>query len=360
MMHTIDRSIIKRLSVITLFVLVVLIFIFIILDFSNNSDDFTDKGAELYDVFTIYYLNYIPEMVRLVSPEAIFIACLILTGQMSERLEIAALKAAGVSLYRLLLPFMIFSFVVAAGISYLDSTIVPNSNEKRIAFGNKYLKHSNKSVDRNDIYRQLSENDLMLVNYFDPNRNVAYQLNLYEFRNDSLKKLITSSRMEWVDSLQHWSILKPQIYKYHSYGIETLNRDDIDTTLNLYPRDLARRSSDIFQLTYEESKNYISSLERSGAGGVNLPKVQYYGRLYYPISILVVTLIGFSIASVRRKGGKGFYVAAGLLISFFYLAFMKLAEPFGSSGVIDPNLASLSPHLFFFLVALILLISARK
>lgn len=360
MFNKMDRSIIKRLSVITLFVLIVLIFIFIILDFSNNSDDFTDKGAEMYDVFTIYYLNYIPEMIRLVSPEAIFIACLILTGQMSERLEIAALKAAGVSLYRLLAPFLIFAVVVAAGISYLDSTVVPNSNEKRIAFGNKYLKNSNKSVDRNDIYRQLSSNDVMLVNYYDPNRNVAYQLNLYEFRNDSLKKLITSSRMEWNDSLRHWSILKPQIYNYHINGIDRYNRDDIDTTLNVYPRDLARQSSDIYQLTYEESQDYISALERSGAGGVNLPKVQYYGRLYYPLSILVVTLIGFSIASVRRKGGKGFYVAAGLLISFFYLAFMKLAEPFGSSGVIDPNMASLSPHLFFFLVALILLLSARK
>jgi len=355
-----DRYLLWRLFVITLFVLVVLLFIFIILDFSNNSDDFADKGADLYEVFTIYYLNYIPEMIRLVMPEAVFIACLIQTGQMSERLEIAALKAAGVSLYRLLVPYLVFAILMAGTISYMDSRIVPKSNAKRIDFGNKYLKKSSSSLERNDIYRQLGPKSVLMVNYFDPGRQIAYKVDMFNFEQNTLQKHITTSRMEWVDSLRHWQLLTPDISIYKPEGVYTSNHPDIDTTLGVLPRDLARRSSDIFQLTYEEARNYIESLERSGAGGINLPKVQYYGRLCYPISIIIVSIVGFAIASVRRKGGKGFYVAAGLLISFFYLAFMKLAEPFGSSGAIDPLMATLTPHLFFFLIGIILLLLTRK
>ena len=86
-----DRYIIRRLISITSLVLVVLIFIFIIIDFSENSDDFTDRGATMGEIWGDYYINYIPEMIRLVLPLAIFSACLYLVGQLSERLEITSL-----------------------------------------------------------------------------------------------------------------------------------------------------------------------------------------------------------------------------------------------------------------------------
>lgn len=79
-----------------------------------------------------------------------------------------------------------------------------------------------------------------------------------------------------------------------------------DTTLSILPQDLARSTSDIYQLSYREAVDYIESIKRSGAGGVNIPTVQYYGRLAYPLSIIVVILIGFAVASVRRRGGKVF------------------------------------------------------
>jgi lipopolysaccharide export system permease protein len=136
--------------------------------------------------------------------------------------------------------------------------------------------------------------------------------------------------------------------------------DSSDTTLNILPRDLARTTSDIYQLTYPEAVNYIASIERTGANKAELPQVQFYGRLAYPFSILVLTIIGFAIASVRRPGGRGFHIAAGLTISFMYLALMKVIEPFGGQGAIPPLLAAILPHLLFFLLGIGLLVTARK
>jgi lipopolysaccharide export system permease protein len=106
--------------------------------------------------------------------------------------------------------------------------------------------------------------------------------------------------------------------------------------------------------------DYIASIRRSGAGGIEIPQVQFYGRLAYPFSIIVVIIVGFAFASVRRRGGKGIYLAAGLTISFLYLAFMKIIEPFGHYGTLSPELAATLPHIFFFVVGLGLLIEAKK
>ena len=145
-MKHLDRYIIRRLISITSLVLVVLIFIFIIIDFSENSDDFTDRGATMGEIWGDYYINYIPEMIRLVLPLAIFSACLYLVGQLSERLEITSLKAAGVSLYRLFIPYLMFGLISAVGVSALDAWIIPASNAQRIQFEEQYIKQKNEQV----------------------------------------------------------------------------------------------------------------------------------------------------------------------------------------------------------------------
>lgn len=360
MIKKIDRYIFIRLLVVTLFVLGVLIFIFIVIDFSENSDDFTDRGAELPEIFGVYYLNYIPEMIRLVAPVAVFVACIFLTGQMTERLEITALKAAGVSLYRLILPFIAFGLVTAAVISYLDGFVIPHSNATRIDFEQQYLREKSEDVDGNKIYRQESPNNLYRFNHFDDNSNTAYRVEVVRFDSDSVRKTIDIQRMKWQEESQRWLMLDVTERTFDQKGFQQIKRDTVDTLLNILPRDLARTTSDIYQLTYQEAANYIASIERSGAGSVGLPKVQYYGRLSYPVSILIVTIIGFAIACSRRKGGRGFYIAAGLSISFLYLAFMKVIEPFGSSGTLDPLTATILPHLFFFIVGIALFLTARK
>ena len=166
--------------------------------------------------------------------------------------------------------------------------------------------------------------------------------------------------MRWIDEEEHWQLTSVTEQVYSDSGYVETKSSGFDTTLTILPQDLARSSSDVYQLTYKEAKNYIESIQRSGAGGVNIPKVQYFGRLAYPFSIIVVVMIGFAVASVRRRGGKGIYIAAGLTFSFLYLAFMKIAEPFGYYGTITPEIAATLAHITFFILGLVLLITAKK
>ncbi|MDG5766674.1 LptF/LptG family permease [Balneolales bacterium ANBcel1] len=360
MIKKFDRLIFTRMLVITGFVTGLLIFIFIIIDFSENSGDFTDRGATLREIWYDYYLNYIPEMIRLVSPVAVFTACLWITSQMAARLEIVALRAAGVSLYRLLAPYLVFAVLMAGMVSYLDGYVVPASNAVRAEFEQRYIMNRTERLDRNRIFRQESPNRLMRINYYDIREKTGYRVSFYTFDNDKLVETMEAGRIIWKSDEQVWEIVNGTIKRFHGNGYEEITFDRRDTTLNLLPRDFGRTSSDVFQLTYPEIRNYLASIERSGAGGIAMPRVQFYGKLSYPFSIVIVTVIGVAIASIRHRGGRGVPLAAGLVISFLYLAMMKLAEPFGYTGAMDPLHAALFPHLFFLIVALAVLVGARK
>lgn len=360
MIRTFDRYIFWRMLVLSCFVTGLLIFIFIIIDFSDNSGDFTDRGATFGEILLDYYRNYIPEMIRLVSPVAVFASCLWITGQMARRLEIVALRAAGISLYRLMIPYVVFASMVAALVSYLDGYVVPQANAVRAEFEQRYILNRSERLDRNRLFRQNTPNSLLLINYYDVRERVAYRVTFYDFEDQELVRETQVGRMSWQEEEQVWRMFHVATRQFHSDGYHEFSVSEQDTVLNLYPRDFGRTSSDVYQLTYPEIRNYIASIERSGAGGIEMPRVQYYGKLSYPFSIVIVTIIGVAIASVRRRGGPGVYIASGLVISFLYLAFMKLAEPFGYSGVMDPMMAALLPHGLFFAVAMVLLITARK
>lgn len=340
--------------------LAVLICIFILIDFSENSDEFSDQGAALADIWNLYYLNYIPDMTRLVMPVAVFIAVLLLTGQMTERFEIIAIKASGISLYRLFIPFLFLGIILAGIVSYLDAYIIPASNAERIQFEQQYLGRSGERIDRGGIYRQDSDSTMININFYDATTNVGYRVYLIEFENDRISRVVNANRIMWVDSTSNWITDRARIRTFEENSIQEIETERELFNVNILPRDLARRTTDIYQLTYPDAREYLNAIERIGAGGIELPQVQLYGRMAYPISIITVCLIGFALAAQRRKGGKGFYLGAGLGISFIYLTMMKVIEPFGAAGTISPLFAAIFPHAFFLSVGVILLLVTKK
>ncbi|NBB77307.1 MAG: LptF/LptG family permease [Bacteroidetes bacterium] len=359
-MKKLNRYIFFRVLLITLFMLLVLICIYILIDFSENSDDFADKGAQLSEIWNRYYLNYIPEMTRLVMPVAVFTAVLFLTGQMTERLEIIAIKASGISLYRLVIPYLMVGLFLAAGVSYMDAYVIPVSNTERIEFEQEYISRSSERIDRGGIYRQDSDSTIININFYDANKNVGYRVYLMEFTGDRISRIVEANRIMWVDSTENWITDRAINREFGDGAVKEYETERQFFDINILPRDLARRTSDIYQLTYPEAVQYIRSIERIGAGDIELPKVQLFGRIAYPISIIIVCLIGFALAAERRKGGKGFYIAAGLFISFLYLVMMKVIEPFGAAGTLSPLFAAVFPHAFFLIVGITLLLITKK
>lgn len=361
-MTTFDWHIIRRLVTGYVFLIVALIVFFILLHYLEYIDDFLDRGATMREVFLVYYPSYIPEIVRLISPLALFLACVYLTGKLAQELQLVALQTSGVSLYRLLLPYLLVGFTVTGAMLWFNGWVVPVTNRTVLEFDQKHLKDAPRRIDVSNLHRQHRPGVLVTVRYYDRRDSVAHHVSLQQFDGGRrLVKRIDAPRMTWVDSLQVWRLRDATIRSFTEGQPERRRRvATLDTSLVVYPRDLARTERDVQAMTIPTAAEYVDALRRSGAGSLGRPLVHFHSKFSYPFANLILVLIGVPLAAVRRRGGQAVQLGLGLLTAFAYLALQKLTEPFGYAGDVSPLLVAWLPHATFLLVALGMLVQARK
>lgn len=365
-MTRLDRHIIARLLVASVLLTGLLIAFFIVLDYLEHVDDFMDRGATTRQVAFDYYLKYIPEIVRLTSPLAVFLATLYVTGRMAQSLQIVALRSAGVSLARLMVPYFLVGATVAVAMFGFNGWVVPHTQADVLDFQNRYLKRSPEPVENRQIYRQTAPGSVLTVGFYDRRETRGFRVSLQDFEDapDSLdaKRRLTrrldAVEMAWVDSLSVWRLREVTDRAFD--GSITRRHNLLDTTLAVLPRDLARTERDVERLTIPEARAYIDAMRRAGAEHLGRPEVTYYGKFSYPLANLLLVFVGVALASVRRRGGQAGVFGAGLLLAFSYLALQKLTEPFGYEGAMPPLFVAWLPHLVFGAIALLMLFSARR
>jgi lipopolysaccharide export system permease protein len=361
-MTTFEWHITKRLlKGFVLFVGALIVF-FIVLHWVEYSDDFLDGGATIREVFTVFYPNYIPEIIRLTSPLALFLSCIYLTGTLAQELQLTALQTSGVSLYQLMRPYVGVGLLVTAFMFGFNGWVVPRTNEVVVRYENEYLNPGQRTVETSEIHRRSGPNSILSVGYYDVDDKRAHDVSLQRFDGPSrLVSRIDADRMQWVDSLGAWR-MEDVTRRTFVAGQQQFKqpRASLDTTLQLFPRDLARSKSDVAAMTIPVASEYLAALRRSGVGELKQPLVAYYNKFAYPFANLILILIGVPIASVRRRGGQAVRFAIGLLVAFVYLSIQKLAEPLGYAGALSPALTAWLPHVTFAVVALVVFWWARK
>lgn len=362
-MTTFDRHIALRLVKGFAFFIGALILFFIVLHYVEYSDDFVDRGATLRQVFLVYYPNYVPEIVRLISPLALFLSSVYITGTMAQNLELVALQTSGVSLYRLMVPYLVVGVAVTGFMFWFNGWIVPTTQEVILRMDQEYIRDAARQIETSDIHRQNRPGHILSVGYYDRDDSTAHRVSLQRFAGGNrLVARTDASRMEWIDSLGVWRLTDATERIFDGSARLRLTRSNatIDTTLLVYPRDLARTGRDAEAMTIPAAAEYVSALRRSGAGSLGRPLVAYYTKFSYPLANLLLILISVPLAAVRRRGGQAVRIGLGLAVAFVYLALQKLTEPFGYSGDLSPLFAAWFPHAVFAAVALVMLWRVRK
>ena len=360
-MNRFDRHVAFRLLYSFAGLCAVLIVFFIVLHYVEFIDDFLDRGATMRRVFGVYYPAYVPEIVKLISPLALFLACVYVTGKLAQTLQLSALQTNGVSLYRLLTPYLLIGCVVTGSMFWFNGWIVPRTNRVVLQFERQYLKDAPRVVDVNDIHRQNRLGAYLTIAYYDQHNRIAHQVSFQRFSETHvLTQRIDAPSMTWIDSLSLWRIRNPVIRTFTGPTETRRLATHVDTVLEIRPRDLARTERDVESMTIPAASQHIRNLERSGAGEMGRTKVGYHTKFAWPAANLILVLIAVPLSAVRRRGGQALRIGMGLLTAFLYLALQKLVEPFGYTGALPPAIAVWLPHLLFLAGAIILLIRVRK
>ena len=135
---------------------------------------------------------------------------------------------------------------------------------------------------------------------------------------------------------------------------------EFDTLLALSPDDFEVDEWYKESYDYYEIQEFLKKEKEQGSGNLEEYEVESQRRTASAISILILTLIGATVASRKIRGGMGFHLALGVGISALYIVFLQISSTFSIKGSLDPIIGTNIPNLVFLIVALILIRLAPK
>ena len=141
--------------------------IFVLVDTVENLDNFIDSHLSI-SLIALYYTFYLPYILILTLPVSMLLSTLFSLGRLIGDNEITAMKASGVSFYRILVPLYIFSLFVGVFALIFTELVVPRANLVRQDI-KQYAKL--KKIDENAEFtlsfsqtREMDRHDVYLAN----------------------------------------------------------------------------------------------------------------------------------------------------------------------------------------------------
>jgi lipopolysaccharide export system permease protein len=361
-MRIIDRYIIRQFLLTSFFSLIAVIVIFVVIDAMEHLDDFLDQQAS-FNIILLYYLFFVPEIVKLVTPVALLLASLFVTARLSTQSELTAMKAGGISLYRLMVPYLLVAVVVSGASIYFNGWLVPLANKKKFDIGRVYLHKEVISASGANIYIQDSRTRILSLGYYDEGRTVATRVSIQDFDPQDLTRMvhrIDANNMSWDSTARVW-ILHAGMERTFENGVERIRVFDIQPAgkLNFDPEDLRKKQEKPDEMEYYTLKEFIESQQRAGQD-VARWQVDFYSKISFPFASVVVVLFGVPFSSIKRRSGTGVQLGISLLICFLYLIFMKISQVFGYNGDINPLLTAWLANIASLIAAVIVILRVRK
>ncbi|MFA5817280.1 MAG: LptF/LptG family permease [Bacteroidales bacterium] len=335
-----------------------IILVAVVFDFSEKVDDFISHKAPLSDILLQYYLNFIPFFSNLFSYLFVFVSVIFFTSKMSVHSEITAILSTGVSYRRLMVPYMVSAFLIAALSFLLSNYFIPYTSISRLEFEAKYLDKAYGSPER-DIHKQIDEGVFIYVENFARRNNWGGKFSIEKFEHGILKSKLMA------ESIRYDSINKT--WKIHNYWIrdidgikETITSGvSIDSALNLSPDEFNRNANVVEAMTTPQLKKFIKRELSRGHGDVYY-EIERHKRFAGPFAVFILTIIGVSLSSRKIRGGIGMHIGFGIALSFSYILFMQISKEFANAGDLAPWLAVWLPNFVYAGIAVVLYKLAPK
>lgn len=360
-MRIIDKYLVKQFIQTILFGLIAFTALFVIIDLMEKMDDFIDQSVPGNIVFE-YYLVFVPEILRLVIPVAVLLACLFTVGKLSTQNELTAIKSSGVSLYRFMAPFLLTGLFISMLSTAFGGYVVPAANKHKVYIEQNYMKKGLVSIGGNIIFQDSKTRIVNILSYSTFSKQ-ANRVSIQEFDPDNFTKMmsrIDANYMKYDSTKSEWILTGGTERTFSDSGetVKTFAAKNLDY-LNFSPDDILKKQQKPEELTLSELSELAQERLRSGNDPTRI-EIEYHSRYAFAFASLVVVFFGLPISANKRKGGLAVQFGISLLVTFLYLVFMKVSQAFGKNGVMDPLITAWFANFIFLAGGLINLLRVKK
>lgn len=358
--RVLDRFILKEFITVVLITTAGALSLFTILTLFEIIDEIYTNHISWATVFE-YFVFIWPMVLQLVLPLCLLISLLICFGLLEKSNQIMALKACGISLYRLSAPVVLAVALLAGGIFFLQETILPYSNQRQAQLRDRI---KGKKVQTNYLQENtwiLGRDDrLFNFGYFDPKLNqfadfIAYRIH---FQSAQLQEILYARQATWDQALQRWQLEDgwTRVFRGQRNAFQPFRRHANSITEN--PDYFKKEVKTADKMSFTELWNYIGRLRQGGFNTLSL-EVDLHAKLAYPMINLIILLIGLPFSFMMGKRGALFGMTVSILIGISFWALFNLFTAMGGAGIIPPVLAAWAPNIFFAFAGLYLVLNLR-
>jgi lipopolysaccharide export system permease protein len=362
----IDRYIIRQFILSTLVSIVAFVIIFVAIDLMEKLDKFIDKKASLSSVLD-YYINFTPQMISLVLPIALLLGSLFTTGKMSQNNEIIAARSAGMSLYRLMTPFVVIGLLASFGAVYFNGWILPRANARVDAYQRQYdLPGTTNIGPQSNLHLQEGIGEIVVIQNFNFETKRADRVGIYFFDPQTpirMYRRIDAQQMLWDSVKKNWRLMgaveRDFVVDSSKELFKRLSDSASSIKFSFTPTELRERQLKMEELTNTQFAKRIELAKLAGEDTAH-DEVDYYSKYAMSFTALIVVLFGVPFASQKKRGGLALEFAIAIGIAFFFLAFTKVSQTFGYTGAIDPVLTAWLANVLFVLIAVGVIARVQK
>ena len=311
----------------------------------------------------------IPEYAAYALPISILLTGLVVYGRLNSDCELTAFLSFGISLYRLVVPAIVFSLAVTAITFLLNELVVPAANYQANLLQNPYLAKTELNQMKQDLYYteyewQDATKKLLRIyfaeRYQQPN---LIGVTIISLGRGKVEQIITAQSARWDRQQQVWDLVRGTSNNFEARRstniIEDFERLQLPLSAKMFEIISKERSPE--DMNIHQAKEYVSLIQDSSEPTyVTKFLVRIQQKYAFPFICVVFVLIGSTLGTKysQLNRARSFALCVGIVFTYYCLGFA--IGSLGITGTISPWLAAWLPNLIGLGIGSYLLINANS
>jgi len=350
-----DEYLVREFLSVLMLVLVGFVVLMLVFTFFELIGDILRNHIALATVGA-YLINLTPSMIYTIAPLAVLIAVLVTFGVLNRNSEIVAMKATGISLYRLVIPIVCIAALMAIGLFLFDQSYLPQANRRQEALRSTIKGKPPQTFlhpEHNWIFGHPHPGEpgrIFYYEFFDADRKEFANLSVFEFdpSSFSLTRRIFARRAGWDDASGSW--VMQDGWSRDMSGANVVRYDEFRSTsfpeIHEEPGYFVKENKQSQEMNFGQLESYIRDLRQSGFDTMRL-RVALWHKLTYPLIavIMAVLAIPFALSMGRRGSLTSIAIAIGIALTYWVID--GLFGAMGNVNYLPAPLAAWSADVLF-------------
>ncbi len=306
-----------------------------------------------------YYIYYTPQILHLVMPVVVMLSVVASVGGMAKHFELTPIMFSGISTIRALFPIMLIAAIITGGMFYVQETILPNANHKRLEIAQTGIKKVKRETTKKEMVYIGGKTLTISFKKYSAKDKKGTKPIICIFRNGKIYDRFDAKEMVWKGN--SW-ILKNgtrRLFTRDSLIHQTFRNFSLSAIIEEKPEDFINQRFTHEEMDMEQLKKRIRVLKRVGESTKSF-ETQWHFKMSGPFMNFFIALMALSLSHRTQKAGISFKFAIGLMIVVLYYITIKAGLILGEQGAIAPVAAAWIGNVIFGGIAITLFVRSVK